>query len=465
MSFGRELIQFLSAVSGLAKDLTLDAAKWYGRIVTGTFRWLLIIVLVAAALGLTGLIAESPKFLAAGILLFTLATVVGSIVYFPLVELGAYALELGPGKRLLRRLGFISGWGVFFFLIAYTSPADSSLFNRLLIAVLTFFIAALMMGLESTRKLLGIKLGIILAIITFGVFFPRTNLMMTNVITHVDRYLSEFFDPNFNEVELSLATLDSVKFFASDGEPLYWCRVDRGRPAGYRCFDRDGHDPYNKEKLRPVTPEMLDVIRSQLRAAPSPTLGPRVSQDAPGKPPQSPLNSPVSAPEAALISPSAISAPPQLGRPRWTLVAWDAAMRVDVRIHQDIRQIGAAVGLHPPNPTLQNSFVEQGVAKRILDGDVRPLINAELSQFSDYLVLVEYTAREHTDTAGEPLKAVTGEMRLLIIRLKDMETSQILYVSEGEAGANFRDAGELAYQRLLRSMKPQLGGLLQGFIK
>ena len=296
---------------------------------------------------------------------------------------------------------------------------------------------------------------------------------MTTFLAYVDRSLSGVVDSKFTEIKFESNTLDHVQMFASDGTPLYWCRVARERPVGYRCYDRNGRDPYNQEELRPISPEILSNIRTGMLSA-RPTSGPAATD--PVNSPSRPIRTPVVRAETApqltakpatidLISPLARRGATSTGVPRWTVVAWGADSRPDVRLLEDIQTVGASIGLSRPTQALRDSFVSNGASRQVLQGDLSVLREVELGQYTDYLILAEFSSHPQRETERGPLRSVTGELRVVLVRLSDMSTSKSIRVVEGGAGADFQDAGERAYLRLMQTAKPKLDSALRGFVQ
>ena len=173
------LTQLLFSSLGLAKDAALDAVGTYARLVKRALGYALVVGFIGLMLIIGGATYQQPHIMAAGIVVFTVLAIAIIFLSLPLVELTAYAVELGVAKRTLRLAGIVSGWLLIVSLVAYTSPADSSLFTRVLISALAFVPSYLLFGREATRTVLGTKLAVVLAAMAFGMLLPRTSAVMT----------------------------------------------------------------------------------------------------------------------------------------------------------------------------------------------------------------------------------------------------------------------------------------------
>lgn len=126
-------------------------------------------------------------------------------------------------------------------------------------------VAAIILGLLNawlfSQKVITPLVSIIFIALLLSFFFPSTFETLGLKISDVDVSIAE---PVRLHITYDDIEKQRIKFFYPDGRPKVWYyRAEDGR---FELFDKKGHHPTYREKLRPVTPEVISQIEKQLKA-------------------------------------------------------------------------------------------------------------------------------------------------------------------------------------------------------
>lgn len=254
--------------------------------------------------------------------------------------------------------------------------------------------------------------------------------------------------------------------------PLAW--FSRNEAGTIELWDAPGHHPTTSETLRPVTAEIIRAWtqQRQLTASSGATGTPGSDAGTAGatpRPDEPTAAARVISPGQALrdryLSVSAVAGPRDGQRPRWALLAWSADGRLDPQVSNQIALVARSAGLAPPSTVFTESFVQDGIADRVLRGDASMLVQMELSGVVDFIVLARAEERRLPDRGAETLKAVDYELRAQVLRAGDLSTSSPVRIAQGAAGYDYELAAQRARDAALGEPMAVLGAMLKDFVR
>lgn len=259
----------IASVLGMGADLVEVSAGMAASYLSFAWRTTKIgglTALVAIALAILGSALGVGWLGATGVVVAAAATVSVLFAALPISALAVKAAEFEPISKVLRMGGLIAGWGFFTALTLYSADSGADVGKLLIASVMGGIGTIMLFGWQGGRTFLAIKMLLVAAITAGAVWLPKTSSAVSGLGTLADRATSRIIAPSANELDLTLEALESRELFDFEGDPLYWCRRDSSRPAGYRCYDAQRRDPSTGQELTPVSPEVIEDIRLRLEA-------------------------------------------------------------------------------------------------------------------------------------------------------------------------------------------------------
>jgi len=255
-------IKLLFQTLGLGTEVIVKEVKPYAKLYTKGLLWLAMIavlspipfLIIGITLDLRWLIALTGIWWALwAFLLLIMALPIGI-----LIESLTDGIK-GSGHRYIKRVGGILLVGLCISLFASLFPVKENL------STLPFLVlAAIILGILNvwffSRKVISFLVSIIFIVLILSFYFPTTFKILGENISGIDISLAEpkRLYPTYESIEKG-----EFKFFRPDDKPRVWYyKVEDRR---FELFDREGPHPTYKEKLKPVTPDIVPQIMKQLK--------------------------------------------------------------------------------------------------------------------------------------------------------------------------------------------------------
>ncbi|MBT9171615.1 MAG: hypothetical protein DDT18_02003 [Actinobacteria bacterium] len=166
----------------------------------------------------------------------------------------------GSGQRYIKWVSGILLIGLCISLFASLIPIKENL-SELPLLIVAAIILSLLNVWFFRRKVIASIVSVIFIALILSFYFPTTFETLKEKIRGIDISMAE---PNRLYITDEDIKNERIKFFRSDGEPLIW--YYRTGDGQFELFNRKGHHPIYKEKLKPVTPDVVDGIMKQLKA-------------------------------------------------------------------------------------------------------------------------------------------------------------------------------------------------------
>lgn len=244
----------------VAEDAIAIAKKYSQMYLQALVRMLLTAVIVPVSLFLLGTVFDLRWVIA-------LSGILGAIAMFGLLVLATplgILIEIvlnGPSGSGLRYVKAASGILLFelcFSFFGSLLPIGQNLSTLPLLTV-----GALILSLLNTwlfrREIVGFIVGLIFLGVVLSFYFPLTFSDFGQKITDLDFYVGK---PTLVKVSLQQIQQRSVEFFRPDGESRYWYYLNSNREV--ELYDHEGVHPIYRQKLKPITEEVVAYLERQL---------------------------------------------------------------------------------------------------------------------------------------------------------------------------------------------------------
>ncbi len=255
-------IKLLFQTLGLGTKVVVEEVKPYAKLYTKGLLWLSMIavlspipfLIIGITLDLRWLIALTGIWWA----LWTFLLLLMALPIGILIESLTGGIK-GSGQRYIKLVTGILIVGLCISLFTSIIPVKANLAMLPLLIV-----AAIILGLLNawlfSRKVITPLVSIIFIALLLSFFFPSTFETLGLKISDVDISIAE---PERLHITYDDIEKQRIKFFHPDGRPKVWYyRPEDGR---FELFDKKGHHPIYREKLKPVTPEVISQIEKQLK--------------------------------------------------------------------------------------------------------------------------------------------------------------------------------------------------------
>jgi hypothetical protein len=265
----RKMIQGISkAIKLLFETLILGAkvavekAKPYANLYIKGLIWLILIAILSPIPFLIiGIIADWKWLIALTGIWWALWTFLLMLMALPigiLIESLTGGIK-GSGQRYIKLVTGILIIGLCISLFASIIPVKENfaMFPLLIVAAI---ILGLLNAWLFSRKVITPLVSIIFIALLLSFFFPTTFKILGDKISGIDVPMAEpkRLYPTYESIEKG-----EFKFFRPDYKPRIWYyKTEDGR---FELFDKEGPHPTYKEKLIPVTPDIVPQIMKQLK--------------------------------------------------------------------------------------------------------------------------------------------------------------------------------------------------------
>jgi hypothetical protein len=352
----------------------------------------------------------------------------------------------GSGQRYIR---FASGAivaGLCISLYASIVPIKANLpmFFLLIVASL---ILGILNGWIFSRKVITTVVSIIFILLTLSFFFPKSFENLGEKISEID---ISTIEPEGLYITYDSIERGEIKFFRPDGKPRVW--YYRTKDGKIELFNRKGYHPIYKEKLKPVTPEIILQIEDQFKAEAERRIqeerrrkeeAERLARKQAEQQREAFLN-------RYLLNRSFINSPDSQ---EVAVLVIDEENRVNHHITQKIVSLLKTKGFNITSSLFSDKFVSDGMFERIFIGSADVVSSLELPKHSDYIILgkksVNFT--ENPDLLNVLTAHATIEIHVISARTGSVIDS--FNVSEVGAGFSKSNAENLAIESIFKKLE------------
>lgn len=466
---------FFDRMLGTTKVI-VEKAKPYANLYIKGLIWLLMIAIISPipflAIGIIGdyrwLIALTGLWWAFWFFLLSLAASPIGI----LIEGLTGGIE-GSGQRYVKWVSGILLVGLCISLFASIIPIKE---NPAMLPGM--IVAALILGIINvwlfTRKVITPLVSIIFIALILSFYFPTTFKILGEKISGIDISMAEpeRLYPTYESIEKG-----EFKFFGPDGKAKVWhYRTKDGR---FELFNRKGPHPNYKEELKPITPDIVFQIQSQLKAERERSLQQEQEQrkqeealkleqqrkEEEKRLEQQKLN------EARKIEEERVAQKEEAflnqylqnrsftNRPESLEVAVfvidKTNNKISYKITQNIASLLKTKGFNPTTSLFSNRVVSDGIFEKIFNGDAINVRSLELSKYIDYIILGKKSVNFTTisdQNLQENMFTAEAVIEIHIVSVKIAIIVDSFTMSEVDAGFSQDTAEEMAMKKIFEKL-------------
>lgn len=263
------------AALGLAVDVSRDMVTAYWNFLQRLAKWSIILALILSPLAIIGSVLHFSWMSGLYLAVIGLLMAIWLVAAFPVVMLMRYAYEeIKQIKKTAQVIGGILFWilllSIYFYLVpVWNYPA----------AIPLVFIICAILAVGFMRFGIGINpklaTGVVLAIfclVTISFYMPTSRSAANTFVGWLDGQVAGFITSPLNpapqipkRIAYDLISIEKIQFFdVVTSEPRIWCY--KAEDGGYELFDGPGYHPHYKEKLQPITSDIVAQIKTKLKA-------------------------------------------------------------------------------------------------------------------------------------------------------------------------------------------------------
>lgn len=368
----------------------------------------------------------------------------------------------GSGQRYVKRVSGIFLVGLYISLFASVVPIKANISMLPLLIV-----AAIILGILNvwffSRKVIAPLVSVIFIALFLSFYFPTTFETLGEKISNIDISMGE---PERLSITCESIEKQEIKFFRPDGKPKVW--YYRRGDGSFELFNRKGHHPIYKEKLKPVTADVIPQLEKQLKADAERRVkeeqrkreealrldqqkqeeAKRVEEQRAARDHENFLN-------RYLLSRSFLNRPESQ---EVAVLVIDEGNRVSQDIGQKIASLLKTKGFIVTASLFTGYFVSDGIFEKIFKGEAGEFRKLELSKHSDLLILgkrsVNFT--ENPDMHNMISARVSVEIHVISGKTGSIEDSFTL--SEVGAGFSGVSAEGMAVERIVKNLVEIMSG-------
>jgi hypothetical protein len=168
--------------------------------------------------------------------------------------------------RLLRKLIILTMFvlGALLYILGLGLLERTALFVTAAIAWVILSLGAVTFGSRAGKRVTGAA-SLTLALIFVQVRFPGVWESVRGLVSRTDqtvrKSVSAYTSEEPQRIDCASRLAGGGFFDSKDGTPLVFYRI--GKDDQVECFDAPGYHPITRQKLEPVTPEIVDrIVRS-----------------------------------------------------------------------------------------------------------------------------------------------------------------------------------------------------------
>jgi len=263
------------AALGLTVEVTRDMVTAYLKFLQTLAKWSIIVALILSPLPITGSLLHFSWMSGLYLAVIGLVICIWLIAAFPVVMLVRYAYEdIKSIKKTAQLIGGILFWilllSIYFYLVpVWNYPAAIPLVF-IMSAILAVGFMRFGVGINP-RLAIGVVLTI-LCLITISFYLPTSRSAANTFVGWLDGQVAGFITTPLHPapqipkpIGYDHISIERIQFFdVVTSEPRIWCyKLEDG---GYELFDGPGYHPHYKEKLQPITSDIVAQIKTKLKA-------------------------------------------------------------------------------------------------------------------------------------------------------------------------------------------------------
>jgi hypothetical protein len=263
------------AALGLAVDVSREMVTAYWNFLQRLAKWSIILALILSPLPIIGSLLHFSWMSGLYLAVIGLLMAIWLVAAFPVVMLMRYAYEeIKSIKKTAQLIGGILFWilllSIYFYLVpVWNYPAAIPL---VLIICAILAVGFMRFGIGINPKL---AIGVVVTIfclVTVSFYMPTSRSAANTFVGWLDGQIAGFITSPLHPAPLTpkrmgydLISIEKIHFFdVLTSEPRIWCYKAEG--GGYELFDGPGYHPHYKEKLQPITSEIVLQIKTKLKA-------------------------------------------------------------------------------------------------------------------------------------------------------------------------------------------------------
>ncbi|MGQ9571259.1 MAG: hypothetical protein ACUVUQ_10585 [Thermodesulfovibrionales bacterium] len=360
----------------------------------------------------------------------------------------------GSGQRYIRWASGVIVVGLCISLYASIVPIKANLLMFFVIIVGSLILGILNAWIFS-RKVITTVVSIIFVFLTLSFLFPMSFETLGEKISEIDVSTAE---PERLYITQDSIEKGEIKFFRPDGKPRVWYyRTEDGK---FELFNRKGHHPIYKEKLKPVTPNIVSQIENQFKAE----AERRIQEERRRREEVERLSRQQAEQQREAFLNRYLSNCSFINRPDSQEVAVlviDEDNRVNHDITQKIASLFNTKRFNVTSSLFSSKFVSDGMYGRIFNGSASDVSGLELAKYGDCIILgkkfVNFT--ENPDLLNVLTAHATIEIHVITARTGTVIES--FNISEVGAGFSKPSAESMAMERTFKKLEERENDIIR----
>ncbi|NND82922.1 MAG: hypothetical protein HKN50_10885 [Gammaproteobacteria bacterium] len=258
-----EWLEALGALAAGTKDVLTVGVEEYAILIRRAQRNTIFLLIAGISAVLLGEFIETSALNIFAFLCFVVSFLIWVALASPII-LAANALSEIEWKPIKKTISWMSSLILIIsVLLVYIAVLPPGLDGLTLLGIITIGLAGFSaIGLKLSRQVLGIQLVAMSMFMALGYFMPKTVESFSFKISDIDRGVAMRSANAARELNMTAKALtgsgdENAALFARGDGALWWCRDDPIEPSGYRCYDREGRDPYTNVELEPISREIV----------------------------------------------------------------------------------------------------------------------------------------------------------------------------------------------------------------
>lgn len=367
--------------------------------------------------------------------LLVIPLLVWTIPFGILIEILTGGIK-GSGQRYIKWATGVIVVGLCISLFASIIPIRANL-PMFFILIVASLILGILNAWIFSRKVITALVSIIFILLILSFYFPTTFETLGEKISDIDVSTGE---PERIYITQNSLERGEIKFFGPDGKPRVWYyRAEDGR---FELFNRKGSHPIYKEKLKPVTPEVVSQIKNKLKVDEEMKRkeSKRLEEERSVMDHENFL-------QRYLLSRNFLNKPESQ---EVAVIVIDEGTKVNQDISQKIASLLKAKGVDATPSLFTSSFVSDGIFEKIFKGDAIEVKKLELSKHSDYLMLGKKVVNFTENPQMQNMITAKASIEIHVISSKTATIEDSFTITEAGAGFSRATAEEMVIERILK---------------
>lgn len=352
----------------------------------------------------------------------------------------------GSGQRYIKWASGVIVTGLCVSLFTSIIPVKANL-PMFFILIVASLILGILNAWIFSRKVITALVSIIFIALILSFYFPITFETLGEKISEIDVSTGE---PERIYITQNSLERGEIKFFRPDGKPRVWYhRTEDGR---YELFNRKGYHPIFKDKLKPVTPDIVSQIKNQFKAEAERRIqeerrrqeeAERLARQQAEQQREAFLN-------RYLLNRSFINRPDSQ---EIAVLVIDEHNRANHDITQKIASLIKTKRFNITSSLFSGKFVSDGMFERIFNGSAGDVSSLELAKHSDYLILGKKSVNFTENPELLNVLTAHSAIEIHVISARTGTVIDSFNVSEVGAGFSKSTAESMAMERIFKKLE------------